>query len=54
MKSNIEQWNKLHSIGNSQTELELVYMWVKQGVIDKSTFIEMVKYIMEDPAPYAW
>jgi len=49
MKSYTEQWDKLYSIGNSQTELELVYMWVKQGVIDKSTFIGMLNFIFRPP-----
>jgi hypothetical protein len=47
MKSCAEQWDKLYSIGNSQSELELVYMWVKQGVIDKSTFIKMVEFVFD-------
>ena len=53
-RNDTEQWNKLYSACNTDKELELIYMWVKQGVIDKQTFIDMVKYSLVDQAPYTW
>jgi hypothetical protein len=51
------QWEKLSKVDKqdgSDAALALIYQWVKTNVISKPDFIEMVRYVHEDPAPDVW
>ena len=39
------QWEKIYACESDMQRLELIYMWVKQDVIDRKCFVEMIEYL---------
>jgi hypothetical protein len=48
MKTVNEVMDKLNSISNYEEKMNLIFMWVKQNIISKNTFVKVISNIHID------